>query len=653
MPRRYRFDDIEVDVQGFRLLKAGKPVAVEPKALNLLIFLVESRGRLVSRRELIDAVWNGAFVTDHVLNRAIGQLRRQLTDDPKQPRYVETVPTLGYRFIATVEAETPETEAPSPTTGVPNPPLTPDLVASQEADQIDQPSLTKVPDRRAGEPTPPVHWITIAGGLIVMLLLVVAIFLFVRRSHPSEARPIQSLAVLPLENLSGDASQQYLADGMTDQLITSLGEISALRVISRTTAMQYKDAHKPLPQIAHELNVDAVVEGSVLLSGDKIRITAQLLQAPAEKQLWTHTYEGDMRDVLGLQSQVASAVAEQIRIKLTSREQSQLADAHNVDPRAYEALLKGRYFFRQNTSETARKSLQYFQQAIAIDPKLAPAYVGIAACYNLLGQGEVPAGEATAAADSAVAKALELEPDLGEAYAERAWTLLYYHWDFPGAERDFRHALELNPSSSDAHEGYGMYQLAMGQFDQSVEQLRKARDLDPLSPFTLTDYCNVLNYARRYAEAETQCLAALELDPHFQWGLWNTAANYLDQGNFDKANDVISRTGECDAACVAMMDEVHHAPGKSGAFDSWLKAQKAAPDASILAVAYASLGRKDEAFAALEKCYEERCDPHGMTYTAVDPHFDSLRSDPRFDAFLRRVGLPLLPHPKSAQPTPN
>ena len=435
--------------------------------MNLLIFLVENRGRLVGRRELIDAVWNGAFVTDHVLNRAIGQLRRQLADDPKEPRYVETVPTLGYRFIANVEAETAEAD-PAPL----------GLEASGQlgAQQCfhPQPPRRMKPSRRPVRaplqtpgPTHPRRRKGIAAGIALVLVLGVVTFWMVRRRpHSPNTRPIQSLAVLPLDNLSGDASQQYLADGMTDELITSLGRIGALRVISQTTAMEYKDAHKPLPQIARELNVDAIVEGSVLRSGDKIRIAAQLVEAPAEKQLWAQTYEGSMDDVLGLQNRVASAVAEQIRIKLTPTERTQLADAQNVNPAAYEALLKGNYLFRQVSPETTRKSLQYFEQAVKLDPKFARAYVGIARAYNFLGQGDVPAGEATAAADSATAKALQLQPDLDEAYAERAWTLLFYHWDFPGAERDFRHALELNPGSEDAYEGYGDYLVVMGQFDQ-------------------------------------------------------------------------------------------------------------------------------------------------------------------------------------------
>jgi eukaryotic-like serine/threonine-protein kinase len=481
-----------------------------------------------------------------------------------------------------------------------------------------------------------------ALGACVLVALGIAVVSWWGQRRPA-AQSIQSLAVLPLENLTGDANQDYLADGMTEILITSLGQISSLRVISHTTAMQYKNAHKPLPQIARELNVDAVLEGSLFRSGDKLRIGAQLVAAPAEKQLWAQHYDGDMRDVLGLQSRVASAVAEQIRIKLTSKEQTLLAETQDVDPRANEALMKGNYFFRENSAETTQRALRYFLQAVELDPKLARAYVGIARCYNILGQRGVPAGEATAASDSAVAKALQLQPDLSEAYAERGWTLLFYHWDFSGAERDFRHAMELTPSSSDAHEGYGTYLVATGQFDEGLEQMKKARDLDPLSPWTLADYCVELTYARRYGEAVTQCLAALELNPNFQWGLGSLANTYLLKGDYAKARPVLAKLG-CDAACTAMAEETNGAPGKSGAFDSWLKRQEEPPEAFFLAQLYAGLGSKEQAFASLEKAYALRSDPHGFAYTAVDPHFDGIRSDPRFDAFLRHAGLPPQPH---------
>jgi TolB-like protein/DNA-binding winged helix-turn-helix (wHTH) protein/Tfp pilus assembly protein PilF len=623
--------------------------------LNLLIFLVESRGRLVTRRELIDSVWNGAFVTDHVLNRAIGQLRKCLPDDPKEPRYIETVPTLGYRFIGKVEDEASayiekEHPAGSESHG---------LSALQTQLQQARDFVPVVPPPRTIRPA----WLT--PRIAIWLALVLAVgagvaWTAVRWRDAASAGRIRSLVVLPLDNLSGDAAQQYVADGMTDELITDLGRIGALRVISRTTAMQYRNAKKSLPQIAGELHVDAVIEGSVLRSGERVRIAAQLVSAATERQLWAQSYEGDAHDVIGLQNRVAGAVADQVRIKLTPSEQSILAETHQVNLQAYEALLKGNYFFRRNTTETAQKSLQYFQQALKLDPNFARAYVGVARSYNFLGEDTVPAGEATAAADAALAKALQLEPDLAEAYAERGWTLLFYHWDFPGAERDFRRALELEPSSSDAHGGYAHYLLASGRFVDAIEQMQQARDLDPLSPFTLTENCTLLFMARRYAEAEAQCAAALELDPNYPWALSLIADVYEMEGKYDESHKITARIYQCDPTCADGVDEAFGRSGKSGKFDAWMhpSADQEAKNTFSLAMLYAGAGHKDKAFALIEHAYTQRRAMHEFAFLAVDPRFDKLRSDPRFDAFLRRAGLPpqprdLLTQTKYSLPNPH
>jgi TolB-like protein/DNA-binding winged helix-turn-helix (wHTH) protein len=625
---RVRFGKFEVDLRTCQLTKNGMKIRLPHQSIQVLLLLLERSGEIVTREDLRRHLWpSDVFVDfDHGLNKSVQKLRDALGDSADSPRYIETIPRIGYRFIV------PPHVALTPIDGSPH-----EIVSSSDRAATAAPIPMSTGSR--GSRT------AVAVGIAVTLIAGVAVAWMMQRTSQTFARPIQSLAVLPLDNLSGDASEQYLADGMTDELITSLGQIGALRVISQTTAMQYKDAHKSLPQIARELNVGAVVLGSVMRSGDRIRITAQLFDADTDKQLWAQSYEGDLSGVWGLQNQVASAVAEHIRVKLTAQETTQLADTQNVNPAAYEALLKGNYFFRRNSQETTRKSLQYLQQAVKLDPTMARAWVGIARSYNYLGEGDVSPGEAAAAADSAVAKALELQPDLDEAYAERGWTLLFYHWDFPGAERDFRHALELNPGSEDAHEGIGDYFIVTGRFDQGIAEFERARVLDPLSPFLLSDYCLFLDYARRYDKALHQCLESLELDPTFQWGLWTTVHAYFDKGEFAKANEVLERTGDCNAACVAMLDETHGAPGKSGAFDSWLKSQKAPPDHFFLAMSYAGLGRKDQAFAELEKAYEVRAEPHGLTYVPIDPQFDSLRSDPRFDAFLRRAGLP--PQPRA------
>jgi len=297
-------------------------------------------------------------------------------------------------------------------------------------------------------------------AVVVAAVVMAAFWAQAPRGHASPGPPIRSLAVLPLINLSDDSSQEYLADGMTVELITDLGQISALRVISQTTAMQYKNAHNPLPQIAKELDVDAVVEGSVLCSGDQIRIAVQLVEAGDDKQLWTGSYEGDREGVLGLQNQVAGAVAEEIRIKLTPKEKTHLADTRQMDPRASEAFFKGGAALDVNNLASVRIALQFFEQTVQIDPHFARGYVGVAKSYNYLagwggfaaGNG-IAVGEATGAADSAIAKALELDPGLGEAYEERAWTIMKFRWDFPSAEAGFRQALELEPSAPSVYDG--------------------------------------------------------------------------------------------------------------------------------------------------------------------------------------------------------
>jgi TolB-like protein/DNA-binding winged helix-turn-helix (wHTH) protein/Tfp pilus assembly protein PilF len=584
--------------------------------------LLERPGQLVTREELIKRLWpDDTFVDfDPSLNKAVKRLRVALEDSPEEPQFIETLPRRGYRFIGRVFApapppsrETQERQAARKTAGV-------------TVDRLRQPAVL------------------VSGSALLAAAMVLAFWIADHHGHTSDGPPIRSLAVLPLENLSGDPSEDYLSDGMTDELITSLGQIGALRVISRTTAMQYKNAHKSLPQIARELNVDAVVEGSLLRSGDRLRIDAQLIEASADKQLWARSYEGDLRDILGLQNQVASAVAQQIRIKLSRQEKTQLADTRQVDPRAYEALLKGYFFDQQLTLQGEQKSLQYFQQAAELDPNFARAYVGIARSYDMLANWQaMPAAEAASAADAAEAKALELEPDLGEAYAGRAWTLMMHHWDFPGAESDFRHALELDPGNSTSHEGYAFYLVATGRFDEGLEEAKRSRALDPLNLVVNLDYCRVLRYARRYDEAMTQCKATLELGPN-QWPTLDLMARlYEETGAYREAHEILAKIGNCEADCLAMWDELYKVPGSAGAFDAWLKTQKTPPNAFFLATANACLGRNDQALAWLEKAREQRADLQ-MTFLAVDPSFDRLRSDPRFDAFLHRVGLP--PQPK-------
>ncbi len=625
---RICFGEFELSLRTRELQKNGERFDLQEQPFLVLTALLERPGQLVTREELIKRLWaEDTFVDfEHSLNKAVKRLREALHDSAEKPQFIETLPRRGYRFIGTVAAARP-----------------PSL----------EPEQHQTPGKTSALSSGSLRWrVTLISGL-VLFVAVVLIVLWVggRRGDARAGAPIRSLAVLPLENLSGDSSQDYLADGMTDELITSLGQISALRVISRTTAMQYKNAHKPLPQIAKELNVDAVVEGSMVCSGDRVRIDAQLIDAAADKHFWARSFDGDLRDVLGLQNQVASSVAQEIRIEVTPKERTQLADTRQMDPRASEAFFKGGVALEINSLESERIALELFKQAVQIDPRFARAYVGVAKSYNYLagwggfamGNG-IAVGEATRAADSAIAKALELDPGLGEAYEERAWTMMKFRWDFPSAEAGFRRALQLDANAASAHDGLSFALLIEGRFDEALREIKLAEELDPLSLVINSDYCRLLQYARHDDLAVAQCDATVRLGPDYSYAIFETAQLHERKGDYSEGRRLWCKLlGGCDTSFLAMVDEIHGAPGVNGAFDAWLKKQKHPPEAFFLARAYAGLHRKDQAFAWLERAYELHSDMFNMSFVGIDPDFDPLRSDPRFDAFLYRVGLPAQP----------
>src|SRR5579862_3993817 len=403
-----RFATYEVSLQSGEMRKAGLRIRVQQQPMKLLAILLEHPGEVVTREELRSRVWpNESFGDfDQALNIAVGKLRSALGDSAENPRFIETLPKRGYRFIADVSVVDTDARLRRPESVAADPP------ATESGKTLQGAQLAVVPKHHP--------WPT--RGIIVALTLVLSLsipFVWLFRSRGRAPAGIRSLAVLPLENLSGDASQNYFADGMTDELITDLAQISALRVISRTSAMVYKDAHKSLPQIARELNVDAVVEGSVLRSGDQVRITAQLIEARTDKHLWSQSYEGDLRETLTVQNSVARAIADQIRINLTPREQAALRSVDVVNPAAYESYLKGRFFWNKRTADGLRTALAYFDQAIEEDPNYARSYSGLADTYALLGDWQyaaMPAKEAFPKAKAAAIIALELDSSLGEAH---------------------------------------------------------------------------------------------------------------------------------------------------------------------------------------------------------------------------------------------
>jgi TolB-like protein/Tfp pilus assembly protein PilF len=464
-----------------------------------------------------------------------------------------------------------------------------------------------------------------------------------RASAPSAPR-IESLAVLPLANLSGDPQQEYFADGMTEELTTSLAQVSALRVISRTSVLQYKGTKKPLPQIARELNVDAVVEGSVLRAGDRVRITAQLIRAAADEHLWAQSYDRSLGDVLGLQSEVARDIAQEVKAKLTPQEQTRLTQARAVDSEVHDLYLKGRYHLSQATEKEIRSGLQYFQQAVDKDPNFAPGYVGVAASYASLSTNYMAPRQVMPQARAAALKALELDENLAEAHAWLGFVSTNFDWDAQAAERELRRAVEMNPSSADAHRAYASYLSAAGRHEQAIAEARRAQELDPLANPSWEGLCWLLIMARQYDSALTECQKAMERVPDFGFAHGSLGLAYAEKGRFSEAVAEAQRGARLDDSPVmlALLAQVQALAGQRRealtVLDDLKRLTKRRYVCSYeVAAAYVALGDKEEAFRWFDKGVEDRSDC--MVTLAVDPRLDSIRSDPRYGALVRRVGF--------------
>jgi serine/threonine-protein kinase len=484
-----------------------------------------------------------------------------------------------------------------------------------------------------------------AVGLVAVLAIIFATNIGGLRErffHLSSAPGIRSLAVLPLENLSRDPAQEYFADGMTEELTTQLTQISALRVISRTSVMRYKDSKKSLPQVANELGVDAVVEGSVLRVGDRVRITAQLTQASTGEQLWAQSYEGDARDVLNLQQDVAKAVADEVKVHLTPQEQSRLSSPQPVNPAAHEAYLKGNYLI-EGTAEQERKAKEYFEDAIRIDSKYAPAYAGLADYYwstlDLRPRDAMPKAKENAL------KALELDPLLAQAHYELAAVHFYGDWDWTGAEKEFRRALELNPSDSESHRFYSIFLAALGRKEEALAEGRKAQNLDPLSLSTQLTAGFVLYFAREYEKSIEQCRRALELDPNSAGAYDCIGSSYLAEGKYTEAITAFQKASDLsnnDHERLAGLGRAYALAGRKSDAHRILDQLREFSRNGYLppyffATIHAALGEKDEAFTWLESALRER--DHYLAWIKVDTAVDPLRNDSRFPDLLRRVGF--------------
>jgi TolB-like protein/DNA-binding winged helix-turn-helix (wHTH) protein len=643
--RIVRFGIFEVDLNALELRKNGLRLKLPEQPFQILAMLLERPGEIITRDELRNRLWQtDTFVDfDHGLNNAVMRLREVLGDSSDNPRFVETIPRRGYRFIAPVDEFLPVQPAAVQEPGVNQVVIAASAVYPESATPPKSNSLLFTRRRIA---------VGIVGFLVILIGGVIATRYFIARNSNSiqAGKQTTSLVVLPLENLSGDQEQDYFADGMTDELIANLAKIRSLRVISRSTAMAYKHTRKPLSEIANELHVDAVVEGTVLRVGQRVRITAELVQVSTDHHLWADTYESPIGDVLALQNRVSSAIVNEIRINLSPQDRERLARNPAIAPEAYENYLKGRFYWNKRTDENLNKAIAYFSQATAQDSHYALAYAGLSDCYSIVGAtifGSMPVSEAAPKAREAARRALEIDPTLAEAETPLATLKFNYDWDWAGAEDDFQHAIQLNPSYATAYQRYSLFLIAMGRFQDGFNQINKARELDPLSISINFSLGWRLYLARQYDRAIVQLRNTLEMDPSYELPHLVLGQAYEEKGAFDLAVPELQKAVELSHGTPLMVSALAHAYARAGNKEEAEKllaqlerdAKTKYVSAYYFGIVYLGLGDNEQAMNWLEKAFADRS--NGLVFMRVEPELDHLRSNPRFLTLQQRLKFPL------------
>jgi TolB-like protein/DNA-binding winged helix-turn-helix (wHTH) protein/Tfp pilus assembly protein PilF len=630
-----RFGAFEVDLRAGELRKHGIKIRLQEQPLQILQQLLEHAGEVVTREDLQKRIWPAdTFVDfDHGLYSAVQRLRDALGDNAETPRYVETLPRRGYRFIAAVHHGN-GFEAKVDTASV-------EELAFAVPEQLAPRRSLRVP-------------LLVATGVAFVLLFALEFMggsLRERLLGKPAVPAIRSLAVLPLQNLSNDPNQEYFADGMTDALITDVAQIGSLKVISRTSTMRYKKSDRTLPEIARELNVDGIIEGTVQRSGDRVRITAQLIYGPSDKHLWANSYERDARNVLSMESEIAGAIANQIQTKLTPEQEARLTSVHPVNLKAFEAYLQGKYHVTQaadleyhlGQQETRQSELamarDFFAMAISEDPNYAPAHFGLSETWV-----DPPFYEGAAEkAREALQKALQLDPELAEAHLSFGCLEFSTFWNWAEAERELKRAIELNPNLADAHACYSDYLDSMGRFDEGVREYLRALELDPghydplPNPFFVRrEFDKAIERDRNDIERH-----AFGWSPHL-----DLARNYEAKGMHDEAirewEVFLRMLGYEDIA--NSMDRGLKAGGYKEALKEFVRGTEMARargehvPSAFLAELHTYLGEKDHAFAWLKKAYEER--EAALPGLKVDVVWDNIRPDPRFQDLVRRMNFP-------------
>jgi TolB-like protein/DNA-binding winged helix-turn-helix (wHTH) protein/Tfp pilus assembly protein PilF len=621
-------EDFELDLTARRLSRGSRVLKVERIPLEILALLIEHWGKTVPRDEIVARVWGkGAFLdTDNSIRGAIRKIRQVLKDDPEQPRFIQTITGQGYRFIAPLTNAEEEKDAAGP--------------PGEDVHRVEAPRHVEL-KQRAGIPLAR-HWLVLAAATAIALLAI-TYAVFWHRRKDATAPKIKSIAVLPMKNLSGDSAQEYLADGMTEEIIGRLSAIHDLRVISRTSAMQFKDSRLSVPEIAKALNVDALVEGSVIRDGNRVRVHAQLIRAATDEHFWSEEYDRELKDMLTLQSDMAEAIAEKVEVSITGQERARLIAARPVAPEVYESYVKAKND-PENTKVHIEQRMADFQETIRKDPTFAPAYVGLAETYISYQDISIgaPPSEIRPKAIAAARKAIELDPELAEAHAILA-EMYQKQWKWADSEVEYKRALELKPNDASAHRGYAYWLACQGRTEEAVAWVERGRELDPLGSADTTGY--ILLMARRYDDSIREYRSIFAVHPEYTNARWGLGFALIMANQTNEAVIELEKTVEMmdrSPGSVAMLATAY---GRAGRREEALRLieelkqrqQKGYIPSGAFITPYLALGEYDQAFYWCEEAYKEQSAI--LQWLKVIPLFDPVRDDPRFTDLVHRVGL--------------
>jgi TolB-like protein/DNA-binding winged helix-turn-helix (wHTH) protein/Flp pilus assembly protein TadD len=640
--RVLRFGAFEADLQARELRKQGMQIKLQDQPFQVLVVLLEHAGEVVTREQLRQKLWpSDTFVdVDNSVNAAINRLRDALADSAESPRYVETLPRRGYRFVAPVTAVSTSDRG-SGFANAPSEILQTERPVPLRAQGIAEPVVPAIQKQ-----APSTRLTVLLGIVAVAAIATIAVILHRGSVKSTSQLHIRSLAVLPLKNLSADPKQEYLADGMTEALIGRLAGIHDLRVISRTSVMRFKDTQLSAPEIARTLQVDALVEGSVIRDGSRIRVHAQLIRAATDEHFWSEAYDRELQDVLSLESEVAQSIARKVEVTVTGKEQERLTAARPVSPEVYESYLKGQFALnKSNNRADVEESIRYFEEAIKRDSTFAPAYLGLANAYRVLGSGFIgaPNSETRPKVLSAAQKALELDPELAEAHARLA-DLYQQTFRWSEAEAEYKRALELKPNDAATHLAFAFWLVCQGRMEEAVAWSRRARELDPLGTSSYQPGA-LLFYAHHYDEAVQELRSELTLRPDDATALWYLGFVLMAKDRPEEAIPVLekafSASDRSSAVIAPLVRAYAHAGRRADALrlldELKQRRKKGYVPTGIFVHAYLGLGDYEEAFVWLEEAYKEQ--NNSLQFLKVHPFYDPIREDPRFKDLVRRVGL--------------